>query len=67
MALDWCTYEVDFENFVQGHKLDAGENRNEKVDFVLVEPLYNVRSDQNANALKYDIVISEDWGTGRRC
>lgn len=33
-----------------------------RVDFVSVDPLYNMQKDQNANISEYDILILENMG-----
>lgn len=60
MGFVYCICEIDFKTFAVGHELVAEKYINEKMDFVLLHPPYNVRWDRNADSLEHDVFTSED-------
>lgn len=55
-----CIHGDNLRNLVEAYELNAGEDINGKTDFVVVDTSCNVRSDQNADILDYDIFPLED-------
>lgn len=55
MASFCCTYDVDYKYLDEDHELGAGENVTGKVDFVFVDPPYNVRKNRNENNMESDL------------
>lgn len=51
--------DVIFCNFVEEHKMVAGEELYEKVDFILVNSPYNVRSDKEEVNTTHDVFAME--------
>lgn len=46
MALLYSIFNADFRNLVEEHELMVGEDLTVEVDFVLVDPPYNIQMDQ---------------------
>lgn len=60
MAPTCCIYDVDFRNLVEEHELGASKVINRKVDFFIVDFLYNVQRNRNADTLEYDLFTLEN-------
>lgn len=55
MASVWCIYVLYLIILVEEHKLGAAEDKNRKVDFLLLDPFYNVQRDRNTENSEYDL------------
>lgn len=49
-----CIYDINFRNLVEEHAVVAGEDINGKVDLQLMDLLYNLRNDRDADSLEYN-------------
>lgn len=59
MDLIHCMYDDYFQNWVENKELSAGENINQKLDFLLVDRSYNLKRKLAPGKYKNDVFILE--------